>query len=503
MPAKDSCLSAAGRVAAAALALLLATRLVEAQQTASSAQGDPDPQVEWLLPFLLDSQSYPTAYDQLLVELTNRARANPAAEAARYAIDLNEGLAPGTITTTPKQPLAVNLSLVYSAQQHSQWMIDTDTFSHTGSGGTNPGQRMTAAGYVFNPPWTWGENIALYMQRPTVPDTAWATAYLHELLFVDEDYAGRGHRLNIMNDAFRELGAGVKTGLWVSSGYTWNAVDCTEDFASTAGNGFITGVAYTDQVVADGFYTVGEGLSGVTVTATRQSDQLQLATATWSSGGYTIQAPDGTYTVQASGGGLPGTVVCAAVVAAGRNVKVDFTPAMVPLGVSAALDWNWTYQNAPTTTQGRQQCVLTISVTSDPHGNSSYSAAVTRNPSSTGQVVITSTAAPLVWHIKGGQHGADPIGSVTLDITVTGNQHGGTGATTAGLSVRLLGDVDADGGLDGDGKAQMNRRLNSLSVSYPDRAFNLTGNLDGLGNPSIDGDDKAVMNRLLNSLVIP
>ncbi len=48
----------------------------------------------------------PTAHEQYLLELINRGRLDPPAEAARYGIDLNQGLAPGTITTEPKQPLA-------------------------------------------------------------------------------------------------------------------------------------------------------------------------------------------------------------------------------------------------------------------------------------------------------------------------------------------------------------------------------------------------------------
>src|SRR5438132_4135057 len=85
---------------------------------------------------------YPTNCEQYLVELINRGRANPAAEASRYGIDLNEGLAPGTISTTAKQPLAINPFLTDGARQHSQWMIDTDTFAHTGKNGTQPDDRM-------------------------------------------------------------------------------------------------------------------------------------------------------------------------------------------------------------------------------------------------------------------------------------------------------------------------------------------------------------------------
>ena len=41
----------------------------------------------------------------------------------------------------------------------------------------------------------------------------------------------------------------------------------TEDFATAARSVFLTGVAYTDGVTNDNFYTLGEGLGGVTVTA--------------------------------------------------------------------------------------------------------------------------------------------------------------------------------------------------------------------------------------------
>src|SRR5262245_55336620 len=54
------------------------------------------------------SHGDPTPAEQLMLEVINRARANPTAEAARYSIDLNEGLAPGTISAAPKRPLAFN-----------------------------------------------------------------------------------------------------------------------------------------------------------------------------------------------------------------------------------------------------------------------------------------------------------------------------------------------------------------------------------------------------------
>lgn len=44
----------------------------------------------------------PTALEQYVLELVNRARADPAAEAARLGIDLNQGLGAGQITTAAK-----------------------------------------------------------------------------------------------------------------------------------------------------------------------------------------------------------------------------------------------------------------------------------------------------------------------------------------------------------------------------------------------------------------
>ena len=191
--------------------------------------------------------SYPTNAEQYLLELINRGRANPTAEAARYGIDLNEGLTAGTISTAPKQPLAISPFLVTSARGHSQWMIDTDTFSHTGINGTDPGDRMTNAGYAFTGSWTWGENIGWSGSTGSI-DLNSTTAQIHRDLFVDSTVTGRGHRLNLMSNSFREIGPGVVTGNF--SGY--NAVMVTEDFATTGSNVFLTGVAYTAPYGWDG-----------------------------------------------------------------------------------------------------------------------------------------------------------------------------------------------------------------------------------------------------------
>ncbi|HEY7119575.1 MAG TPA: CAP domain-containing protein [Tepidisphaeraceae bacterium] len=267
------------------------------------------------------SAVYPTNLEQYLVELINRARADPPAEAARYGIDLNEGLVAGTISTTPKQPLAVNPFLTGGARAHSQWMIDTDTFSHTGAGGSDPQDRMTAAGYTFTAPWSWAENIAWRSFSGGSP-TASLIAQLHQDLFVDRNVSDRGHRTNIMDGGLREIGTGFTSGGF--QGYTAGMV--TTDFATTAGNPFLTGVAYQDTVTADHFYTPGEGLAGVTITATRPLDRAVFSTTTFPSGGYSLRLPAGSYSVVASGGALANPITFGTVTIGTQNVKADFVP---------------------------------------------------------------------------------------------------------------------------------------------------------------------------------
>src|SRR6056297_3419162 len=89
------------------------------------------------------------AQEQYFLELLNRARLDPASEAARQNIDLNRDLAAGTITTDAEQPLAANALLQLAAKDHSIWMLDADVFDHTGPNGSDPGDRILAAGYEF------------------------------------------------------------------------------------------------------------------------------------------------------------------------------------------------------------------------------------------------------------------------------------------------------------------------------------------------------------------
>lgn len=262
----------------------------------------------------------PTAYEQYMLELVNRARQNPIAEATLYNIDLNEGLAPQTISDAAKQPLAFNFHLIDAARSHSQWMLDNDTFSHTGINGSDAGERIVAADYQLTGNWAWGENLAVRWTVGT-PDLVHFINLEHEGLF-----RSSGHRENLMNGFFREIGIGVLNGDYQG----WNAVMATHNFATSGSSIFLTGVAFQDGVVDDDFYSVGEGLGGITVEATRLWDQQTFTTTTFDSGGYQLALNPGTYSVTFSGAQLSQNTTQTVTIGT-ENVKLDLqldTPAI-------------------------------------------------------------------------------------------------------------------------------------------------------------------------------
>jgi len=211
------------------------------------------------------------AAEQLMIELINRARMDPAAEAARRGVALNEGLAPGTIGTAPLQVLAPSAPLQAAADTHSAWLLATGSFSHTGDKGSTPGDRMAAAGYAFTGSWTWGENIA-YWQHSSGVEAMAAILGHHARL-----YASPSHRATIFGTGYREVGIGQQLGPF--QGLPASMV--TQAFARSGSAAFLTGVAMHD---ADGdlFYDVGEGRGGVQIAA------AGAAVATTVAGGYAL-----------------------------------------------------------------------------------------------------------------------------------------------------------------------------------------------------------------------
>lgn len=205
-------------------------------------------------------------------------------------------------------PLAFNGDLNEAAEDHTAWMLATNTFSHGGAGGSSPGDRMATAGYQFTGSWTWGENIAWRSERgdPGYQDDV---AALHQNLMNSS-----GHRANILSGNYREVGVGFMDGDYNG----WDAAMVTQNFARSGSALFLTGVAYEDQD-GDDFYDPGEGLDAILVSINGGGNTIQ--TMTTASGGYQAALTNGTYSVTFSSGGQ--TIGTHQVTIAGQNVKLD------------------------------------------------------------------------------------------------------------------------------------------------------------------------------------
>jgi uncharacterized protein YkwD len=97
-------------------------------------------------------------------------------------------------------PVAWNDTLAMAAFLHSSDMAVNQFFSHTGSDGSSPGDRITREGYDW---WTYGENIAV--NYPTV------SAVMEGWL------ASEGHCRNIMSSTFQEIGAAYAEGPYLGT----------------------------------------------------------------------------------------------------------------------------------------------------------------------------------------------------------------------------------------------------------------------------------------------
>jgi uncharacterized protein YkwD len=277
----------------------------------------------------------PTDQEQYMLELINRARSNPLDEVARNqsVSDLNQGLNSNTISSAAKPPLAFNPKLITAARDHSQWLLDNNVFSHTGVGGSSAGDRMETAGYEFTGSWSWGENLS-WKGTTGTPDINSFIGVQHDGLFTSS-----GHRTNLMADNFREIGIGAIIGEFTHSDITYNAVMVTQKFATSGDNLFLTGVIYDDSVIEDNFYTIGEGVAGVTIEAVRQSDGGIFTTTSFDSGGYTLGLQPGTYTVNFSGSSLQ-DLVTQTITLDSSNVKLDIVNTLFSIAIPDNLTIN-------------------------------------------------------------------------------------------------------------------------------------------------------------------
>lgn len=330
----------------------------------------------------------PTADEQRVLEVINRARANPTAEGTRLGIDINEGLPPGE-TAVVRPPLAMNKILLGTARAHSDDMYARKFFDHVNPDGKDPFQRMKAAGYIYT---VAGENIAT--------GGGYSASALEDILMIDTGVSDRGHRVNLLNigssGIYREIGVGYHLGAALETvtigSQSFQTKDfITQDFGSNATGPFVLGVVYNDAN-HNNFYDQGEELAGVTVTP----DSGGFFAVTGTAGGFAFPvSSSGTLMVTASGGGLASPITMQ-VTLTGVNVKVDFNGTAAapsapkitsPLTASGMQNVSFSYNATASGTQP-----ITFTATGLPAGLTLSGSTISGTPTQSGQFMVTLTA---------------------------------------------------------------------------------------------------------------
>ncbi|MEV6979084.1 CAP domain-containing protein [Kitasatospora sp. NPDC093806] len=101
-------------------------------------------------------------------------------------------------------PLTADAKLNTAAQVHSDDMANRNFFDHASPEGYHADHRIEAAGYRWS---SWGENIARGQKDPAAVMDSWMNS--------------PGHRANILNCSFKQIGVGVRTG---TGGPWWTQV---------------------------------------------------------------------------------------------------------------------------------------------------------------------------------------------------------------------------------------------------------------------------------------
>ena len=285
----------------------------------------------------------PTDAEQYMLELVNRARANPAAEGQRLLAlaqtdpvlrvstrgwDLSKFIQ--VISSySAEPPLAFNTRLIEAATDHSAAMLATNLQYHSPGGYlTNPrvakaydGQAYYATGNSW---WATGENIFAYSQNVNGTSDVDYANYFEAAFLIDWGNPNFGHLTNMLAPGpgswspagshypYSEIGIGLLTGVNPTvppgannpvpgnQGLNVGPAIVTQEFGWRSGNPLLTGCFYQDRD-NHGFYSPGEGYGGVIITAVGRNGQGTFQAQTWASGGYSLSLPAGTYTVTATG----------------------------------------------------------------------------------------------------------------------------------------------------------------------------------------------------------
>ncbi len=280
-----------------------------------------------------------------MLELTNRFRSDPQGELANlvnfsspgvwaatksndpsiaYALNFfgtsASDLAAQFSSLTSAPPLAWNSALNVSATSYSNLMVTADQQSHTLDSNTLD-QRIVNGGYSAN--WlNVGENLFASAQSPFHAQGAfvidWGDGNGATAGYGNGIQSPAGHRDLLLNASMKEIGIGFQsiaipgtnttaTGPYVVTEHL--ASQFRFDGTNYISDAILTGSVFQDTILADAFYTPGEGLAGKEIDVYNDATGILVASGfSNSAGGFNITLTgltNGTvYRVDAPGTGL-------------------------------------------------------------------------------------------------------------------------------------------------------------------------------------------------------
>lgn len=287
----------------------------------------------------------PTAEQQYLLELTNRFRMDPQGELANLVNFSSPGVWDGTKSNDPSiayalnffgtsasdlaaqfsslvaaPPLAWNSALNVSATNYSNLMVTADQQAHS-LDGISLDQRIQNGGYGAN--WlNVGENLFATAQSPLHAHAGfvidWGDGNGATAGYGNGIQNPAGHRDLLLNSSMKEIGIGFQdisipgtnataTGPYVITEHL--ASQFRYDGINYISDAILTGSVFQDTILADAFYTPGEGLAGRAINVYNDTSGILVASGfSNSAGGYNITLiglTDGTvYRVEAPDTGL-------------------------------------------------------------------------------------------------------------------------------------------------------------------------------------------------------
>ncbi len=157
-----------------------------------------------------ESKGQYTLFQKKMLEEINFARTNPVEYAEdrlkeAYKKGKDNGAYQDLKKQSAKKALQLNPLLCNAAMKYAQYMAEKGVFGHNYNG--SPFDRMKKEGYSYS---YAGENIACgsYPSQDGNSDPETAARNFVVLWIIDEGVAGVGHRKNILDPNYKEVGVG-------------------------------------------------------------------------------------------------------------------------------------------------------------------------------------------------------------------------------------------------------------------------------------------------------